>query len=259
LNRGSATRLRPERRRAATSCALTRRAPPGLGVHTTRRPRRASSPCAVPRGLGVLPAARTPWTTQYRPVHAADRRFVGSTSSYACRSRWPCYGSISSVTATSPRGLNYKNPSVIRPPRTTPTRRPPFPPPPCAHASASSHRRPTFPTYSLGPVARSQATPCQPCALPLPEAAAAATAGHHRAPTPATPLPNYGHPPNELHPLPGWEHRRNWWIPASPRRPLSQGPNCISIFLLGEFCAKYGYGCESAECYRGLVANVNLK
>jgi hypothetical protein len=157
LNRGSATRLRPERRRAATSCALTRRAPPGLGVHTTRRPRRASSPCAVPRGLGVLPAARTPWTTQYRPVHAADRRFVGSTSSYACRSRWPCYGSISSVTATSPRGLNYKNPSVIRPPRTTPTRRPPLPPPPCAHTSASSHRRPTFPTYSLGPVARSQA------------------------------------------------------------------------------------------------------
>jgi hypothetical protein len=179
LNRGLTTLLRLDRRRTATSRALTRHAPrPRVGrprpprhppPKATHWPRRAPSPCAAPRGLGVLPAARTPWTAPYRPVCAADRRSVGSTPPYASRSRWSCYGSISGVTATSPGGLNYKNPSAVRPLRATPTRRPPLPPPPCAHASASSHCRPTFPTYSLGPVAPSQATPCHPCALPSPE------------------------------------------------------------------------------------------
>jgi hypothetical protein len=34
--------------------------------NATRRLRRAPSPCAAPRGLGVLPAARTPRTAPYR-------------------------------------------------------------------------------------------------------------------------------------------------------------------------------------------------
>jgi hypothetical protein len=102
-------------------------------------------------------------------VRAADRRSVGSTPPYARRSRWLCYGNISGITATSPGDLNYKNPSAVRSPHATRTRRPPFPPPPCAHASTSSHRRLTFPTCSLGPVAPSQAAHCHPCALPSPE------------------------------------------------------------------------------------------
>jgi hypothetical protein len=138
-------------RRTVTSRVLTRSAPrPRAGrprrprhppPKATRRLRPATSPCVAPRGLGVLPTARTPWTASYRPVRAADRRFVGSTPPYARRSRWPCYRSIFGVTATSPGGLNNKNPSDVRPPRATLTRRPPLPPPPCAHASPSSHRR----------------------------------------------------------------------------------------------------------------------
>jgi hypothetical protein len=76
-------------------------------------PGRAPSPGATPRGLGILPTARMPWTAPYRPVRAADHRSIGSTPPYARRSRWPCYGSISSITTTSPGGLSYKSPSVV--------------------------------------------------------------------------------------------------------------------------------------------------
>jgi hypothetical protein len=139
----------PQRRDVA--CAGRPRRPRHPPPKTTRRPRRATSPCAAPWVLGVLPAAGMRWTAPYWPVRAADRRSIGSTLPYARRSRWLCYGSISSVTATSPGGLNYKNPSAVRPPHATPTRQRPLLPPPCDHTSASSHRRPTFPTYSLGP------------------------------------------------------------------------------------------------------------
>jgi hypothetical protein len=70
-----------------------------------------------------------------------------------------------------------KTPSAVRPSRITPTRRPPLAPPPCARDSASLHRRQTFPTYSLGPVAPPQVAPFHPCALPS------------REPDPARPPP----------------------------------------------------------------------
>jgi hypothetical protein len=105
----------------------------------------------------------------YRPVRAADRRSIGSTPSYARRSRWPCYGSISGITATSLGGLSYKIPERRLPSHAPPTRRLPLPPPPCARVSSSLHRRSASPTHPLGPVAPPQASPFHLCALPSPE------------------------------------------------------------------------------------------
>jgi hypothetical protein len=111
----------PSRRDVAhTACARPARRPPRRPHSRPRRPRqpvvpgRAPSPGAAPRGLGILPAVRTPWTVPYRPVRAADRRSVGSTPPYARRSRWPCYGSICGITVTSPGRLSYKSPSAVR-------------------------------------------------------------------------------------------------------------------------------------------------
>jgi hypothetical protein len=111
----------PSRRDVAnTARATPARRPPWLPRPRLRRPRQlavpghAPSPGATPRGLGILPAARTPWTTPYWPVRAADCRSVGSTPPYARQSRWPCYGSISGITATSSGGLSYKSPSAVR-------------------------------------------------------------------------------------------------------------------------------------------------
>jgi hypothetical protein len=213
----------------------------------TRRPRCAPSPCATPRGLGVLPATRTPWTAPYRPVHAADRRSVGSTPPYVRRSRWSCYDSISGVTATSPGGLHYKNPSAVCPPRATPTRRLPSPPPPCAHASASSHRRPTFPTYSLGPVAPSQTAPCHQCALPSrepepPRPPPAIIGRPHRRLL----RPNYGHHPIlgehvvDPDPSPGRERRRSRRIPANRAAPTAKGGIARGRVFLGRFVQSRG-------------------
>jgi hypothetical protein len=71
---------------------------------------------------------------------------------------------------------------------------PPLPPPQCANASPSSHRRPTFPTCSLGPVAPSQATHCHPCALP--SRSPSRRGRRLRAPTPVTPPPQLRPPPD---------------------------------------------------------------
>jgi hypothetical protein len=175
-------------------------------------------------------------------VRAADCRSVGSTSLYARRSRWPCYGSISDITATSPGGLNYKNPSVVRSPRATPTRRLPLSPPPCAHASTSSHRRLTFPTCSVGPVAPSHAAHCHPCALPSPEP---------RPPPPAIAVrphrqllrPNYGHHRTlgehvvDPDPFPGRERRRSRRIPANRAASRDQGWDCKGLIHPRGFCA----------------------
>jgi hypothetical protein len=194
---------------------------------------------------GILLATRTPWTAPYRPVRAADHRSVGSTPPYARRSRWPCYGSISGITAMSLGGLNYKNPSAVRSPRATPTCRPPLPQPPCAHGSTSSHRRLTFPTCSLGLVAPSHAAHCHPCALPSPEPELPRSPPPAIAERPHRRLlrPNYGHhltlgehvaDPN---PFPGRERRRSRWIPANRAASHGQGWDCKGPSLPRGFCA----------------------
>jgi hypothetical protein len=136
LNRGPETLLRLERRRAVTSRTLTHRAraPSGLGVCATRRPRTHTG-----RGMLLHHASRPEaWESsrpraRHRPrrtgsVHAADRRSVGGTPQYAHRPRWPCYDSISVVTTASPGRFAYKNQAPSRPPRATPSRRLPLPP-----------------------------------------------------------------------------------------------------------------------------------
>jgi hypothetical protein len=136
LNRGPATLLRLERRRAVTSRTLTRyaRALAGLGVCATHRPRPH-----IGRGMLLRHAPRpeaweSPWPrARHGPrctgsVHAVDRRSVGGTPLYARRPRWPCYDSISVVTTASPGRFAYKNQAPSRPPRATPSRRPPLPP-----------------------------------------------------------------------------------------------------------------------------------
>jgi hypothetical protein len=238
----------PSRRDVAHAArAAPARCPPWRSRPRPRRPRQPAvpGPCSFPMrhapSLGIFPAVRTPWTAPYRPVHAADRRSVGTTPPYAHRSRWPCYGSISGITATSPGGLSHKNLSVVRSPRTTPTRRPPLPPPPCAHASTSSHRRLTFPTCSLGSVAPSQAAHCHPCSLPSmePEPPPAVAVRPHRRLL----CPNYdNHPTLGEHvvdpdPSPGREHRRSRRIPANRAASHGQGWDCKGPSLPYGFCA----------------------
>jgi hypothetical protein len=172
-------------------------------------PGRAPSPCAAPRGLGILPAARTPWTAPYRPmrmpwtasyqpvrtpwtapyrsVRTADRRSVGSTPLYAHRSRWPCYGGIFVVTAASPGAL------PIKPERCSPLLPPPLPRRCAIRAAVVELCPPCFPRSSkrAHPFPRPFGTlRCHLLFGPSPRrrrsrATAAAAAGFRRAPTPA--------------------------------------------------------------------------
>jgi hypothetical protein len=103
-------------------------------------PGRAPSPCTMLRGLGILPAARMPWTVPYRPVHAADHRSVGSTPPYVRRSRWPCNSGIFVVTVASPEA------SPVKPECCSPLLPPPLPRCRAIHAAAIELRPSLLPT-----------------------------------------------------------------------------------------------------------------
>jgi hypothetical protein len=173
-------------------------------------------------------------------VHDADRLSVGSIPPYAHRSRWPCYGTIFGITATSSGGLSYKIPSAVR--LHTPHR--------SVDRHCRRHRVLTSPlAFTAGqlvqhiPRTRSTSTsltfPSVRTPLTGTRPTAAVAAGHRRAPTPATPPPNYGHPPDlgehldELCPLPDWEHHRSRWIPASPPPLGSRDPIAWPQFFPG--------------------------
>jgi hypothetical protein len=85
-------------------------------------------------------------------VRAADHRSVGGTPPYARWSRWSCYDGISVVTATSPGRLAYKNRAPSRPPRATPSHRPPLPLFLLARLLTRISGRLTTLTYSLEPL-----------------------------------------------------------------------------------------------------------
>jgi hypothetical protein len=124
-NRCSAKQILPERRRARRArraCAppSSASAPKAVPPEAALCPRPRLSPRAhAPRLLGVLPAARMPWTALYQPVRAADRRSVSGTLPYARRSRWPCYSGIFVVRCRHPvssRPINAPRSSLLPPP-----------------------------------------------------------------------------------------------------------------------------------------------
>jgi hypothetical protein len=244
LNRGPTTLLRLDRRRTATSRALTRHAHASvvLGLRATHRPRPHTG-----RGV-LLPHAPRPeaWVSsrphaRHRPhrtgsVRAADRRSVGGTPPYARRSRWSCYDGISVVTAASLGRFFYKNRAMSRPPRATPSHRPPLPPSRRARLVPAQPSRPATFRPPLGPPIALGITHC------LAKSPTCRRTEPTRPPPPAIavrPLrqllrPNSGRPQalgeqvDVSHHFPGRERGRLAGIRLPPPPPHGRGPDCNS-------------------------------
>jgi hypothetical protein len=233
----------------------TRAAPPEtlrfpMHVHTPRRLRVSPATCHAPPRRSAAPPVpagppRASGLRARRPMLLAIPRLKAGYSFAQGRCHSPAF----------PRAIKW-------PTRPSRTWAPPGLPPPCSPPCASES-----PASKLAPSRYPQ-----PCDLPDPPLARArasglaAGAGRRRQP------PRHSHPApffglnsilgeltHLLHPSPDRERRRNRWIPASPRRPLVQGPNCVSLLLLREFCVNWGHIYGVLESSRGLCESWILK
>jgi hypothetical protein len=115
----------------------------------------------------------------------------------------------------------------------------------CTCSAARSHRRPTVPIYSLGPIEPPRVACCPPRAVASPELApprqpppAAVDFPRQRAPRPnSSYAQDLGEHAHDYPPFPGQERRRSRRNPGEPATSLSQGPNCNARHSYRVFCA----------------------
>jgi hypothetical protein len=222
--------FKPGCRRAATSRASTRhaRAPGGLGVRATRRPRPPAARGShlpmrrTPRLLGVLPGPRAPAEVAVLWRYLRHHRDVTGGAS-------PIKTECHALLAPSPplHCARHCLPPVNSPPR----------PPPV---------RPTFLAYSLGALETGAAIRCSALHIPhqrrsLPRAPPPAVAARPRRSCPRSNpgLPRaLGEHVVVSHRLPGRERGRLTRIRPAPPPPMVEGPNCESKFLSRGLVAK---------------------
>jgi hypothetical protein len=236
------------------------RRPHHVPPKTTRRPRRAPSPCPAPRVSSESSRASRTAPCCTDPELATDRRSVGSIPSYARRPRSPYYSGISAVTATSLVRSRLSKPSAL--PLLAPTPPPTVPPAPpperCLLRSSPSQTRASN-ASSRNPRGVHHHLFSRHCAQSSePQHTAAVTAGHRRAPPSGAFLPKLQAPtsPRWAHPPP-CAPARPGAPPASPefvepRRSHGQGPHCKLPPFSRVFTANQGYGCNTFDLCRVL-------